>query len=511
MLSKISSGATFGLESISVDVEVDVSRGNLPKFNIVGLPDKAVEESKERVRSAIKNSGAKMPVSRITVNLAPADLPKEGPAYDLPIAVGLLIASEQLKGDFSDSFFLGELSLDGSLRHTNGVLPQVQLAKNHGFKKVFVPAVNGPEAAIIPGIEIVPVNCLLDLYYHLLGDKLIPSYQQGNLENLFSNDVMSDYDLSRIRGQEQAKRAIEIAAAGGHNIFFSGPPGAGKTLLARTIPTILPRLTLEEALEVTKVYSVSGLLSQKQAIVKIRPFRAPHHTTSHVGLVGGGVNPKPGEISLAHRGVLFLDEFPEFPRQVLEAMRQPLEDGIIQVSRAKGTVAFPAKFMLIAASNPCPCGFLGDETRECTCLPTAISRYQKKISGPILDRIDLILEVPAVKVEKLTNTEEGIKVEDSKTVAKRVQNARDKQVKRFSDSGIFSNAEMRIKEIEKFCQLSNDVLNLMRQAVSQLRLSARSYYRTLKVARTITDLSESEEIQLSHVAEALQYRPKIEF
>ena len=297
----------------------------------------------------------------------------------------------------------------------------------------------------------------------------------------------------------------------GLRMVIIGPPGAGKTLLARTIPTILPRLTLEEALEVTKVYSVSGLLSQKQAIVKIRPFRAPHHTTSHVGLVGGGVNPKPGEISLAHRGVLFLDEFPEFPRQVLEAMRQPLEDGIIQVSRAKGTVAFPAKFMLIAASNPCPCGFLGDETRECTCLPTAISRYQKKISGPILDRIDLILEVPAVKVEKLTNTEEGIKVEDSKTVAKRVQNARDKQVKRFSDSGIFSNAEMRIKEIEKFCQLSNDVLNLMRQAVSQLRLSARSYYRTLKVARTITDLSESEEIQLSHVAEALQYRPKIEF
>lgn len=508
MLAKIFSGAVFGLESVAVEVEVHVYRGNLPRFSIVGLPDKAVEESKDRVLSAIKNSGAKTPGPRITVNLAPADLPKEGPSYDLPIAIGLLIASEQLRADLSDAFLLGELSLDGSLHHTNGVLPQIQLAKEKGFKRVFLPTVNASEASIIPGIEIIPVTSLLDLYYHLTDQKKIPPFVKTELGSLFDYEEENEFDLINVRGQEQAKRALEIAAAGGHNLLMSGSPGAGKTLLARTLPTILPRLTLDEALEVTKIYSVAGMLSKEESIIRKRPFRSPHHTTSNVGLVGGGANPKPGEISLAHRGVLFLDEFPEFPRPVLEAMRQPIEDGKISVSRAKGTVDFPAKFMLVAAMNPCPCGYLGDETKECTCMPASISHYQKKISGPILDRIDLHLEVPAVKVEKLTVDKQEMTGESSKLVRERVQKARDRQTHRFHRTKIFANAEMKIKEIEQFCPLDDQTLALLKQAVTQMGLSARSYYRIIRIARTIADIAEVEKITLEHVAEALQYRPK---
>lgn len=508
MPAKIHSGSIFGLDCLPIEIEVDISRGNLPKFSIVGLPDKAVEESKERVRSAIKNSGAKMPGPIITVNLAPADLPKEGPAYDLPIALGLLLASGELEADLSDAFVLGELSLDGSLRHTNGVLPQVQLAKEQGFQKVFLPAVNAAEASIIPGIEIIPVSSLTDLFYHLQGAKIIPAHKNNTSESFFEFVPDVEFDMQNIKGQEQAKRALEIAAAGGHNILLSGSPGAGKTLLARTLPTILPEITLQEALEVTKIYSVSGLLSKDEAIVKKRPFRSPHHTTSNVGLVGGGMNPKPGEISLAHRGVLFLDEFPEFPRQVLEAMRQPLEDGVISVSRARGTVSFPAKFMLVAAMNPCPCGYLGDFQHECTCMPASIAHYQKKISGPILDRIDIHLDVPAVKVEKLTFDQTDHQGENSKTVRERVQKARNIQLKRFEKSGIFNNAEMRNKQIEAFCPLDSSAISLLKQAVSQMGLSARSYYRVIKISRTIADLDGKETIEISHIAEALQYRPK---
>jgi magnesium chelatase family protein len=507
MLAHIFSAAVVGLDGVMVEVEVDIQNQGLPSFAIVGLPDKAVEEAKERVRSAIKNTGCEFPQKRIIVNLAPADLPKEGASYDLPIALGILIASGQIIGDTAKMFFTGELSLDGRLRHTNGILPMVMAAKEKGFKQIYLPEINSNEASIVRSVEVYPVETLLALLRHLTKEVEIKPQKTKSLESYMLNQTY-EFDMSDVKGQEQAKRALEIAAAGGHNLLLKGPPGAGKTLLARTLPSILPKLTLNESLEVTKIYSISGLLD-KNPIVTERPFRSPHHTTSHVGLIGGGQNPKPGEISLAHRGILFLDEFPEFPRHVLEALRQPMEDGFVVISRANGRILFPSKFILFAAQNPCPCGYFADPTHDCKCMSGLVLKYQKKISGPMLDRIDIHLDVPAVKIDKLTSKEK-ITSESSKTIQKRVQAARDIQTKRFKGTKTNSNAEMTNKDIRKFCDLSDECLALLKLAVVKMQLSARSYQRIIKLSRTIADLENAKEIKPQHIAEALQYRPKIE-
>jgi magnesium chelatase family protein len=503
MLSKINSCAVIGLDCELVEVEMDISPG-LGNITVVGLPDTAVQESKERVRAAIKNSGFKYPTTRITINLAPADIKKAGPAYDLPIAIGLLKASKQIESDINESLFVGELSLDGKLRHTNGILPIAIYAKQKEYKNLYVPKINEYEASLVGGVNIIPVENLLQLFEHLNGVKIIEPAKVHDLDEIEEIENYS-VDFAYIKGQEHIKRALEIAASGGHNILMSGPPGTGKTLLARAVPTILPKMTKEEALEVTKIYSIAGLLPSDKPLIRTRPFRTPHHSATAPSLVGGGQFPKPGEISLAHRGVLFLDELPEFPRAILENLRQPLEDGVVTIGRAQGTLSFPAKFSLVASMNPCPCGYASDPDRDCSCSPTQIIKYQKKISGPLLDRIDLHIEVPRIKFEKLADEKLA---DSSKSIRNRVEKAREIQRERFADKKILTNSEMSSQDVKEFCKTDEQTIELLKTAVNQFQMSARSFYKILKLARTIADLEDKKNIESAHVAEALQYRPR---
>jgi magnesium chelatase family protein len=502
MLAKVQSCAVIGLEGVLVEVEVDIAQG-LPAFTVVGLGDTAVQESRERVRSAIRNSGLSFPMKRLTVNLAPADLRKAGPAYDLPIAIGLLLASEQLSGTIERTVFIGELGLDGSLRHTEGILPMVAVARACGIKTAFVPEVDAPEAALIEHLTIIPVPCLADLVEHIGGGKQLQPYLQ-DAQHLPAAEHYP-VEFQDVRGQEHVKRALEVAAAGSHNLAMNGTPGAGKTMMARGLLSILPPLTLDEALEVTKIYSVAGQLPGDTPLVRRRPFCAPHHTTSLPGLVGGGAGRvKPGMVSLAHRGVLFLDELPEFGGK-LEVLRQPLEDRIVTLSRAAGSITYPANFMLVAAQNPCPCGWHGDAERECTCSPALVTRYQKRVSGPLLDRIDIHVEVPRVAYEKLSSDRQG---EASAAIRERVIRARAVQSRRFAGTRCTTNADMGPAELRTHCQLDGAGQSLMKAAVRQLNLSARGYHRVLKLARTIADLAGVEQIGAAHLAEAVQYRPR---
>ena len=506
MLARVFSCAVIGLEGVIVEVEVDYSNG-LPAVIIVGLPDAAVQESRERVQTAVKNAGLHFPRHRIVVNLSPASIRKEGPAYDLPIALGVIILSGHLPHDVvENTLIVGELSLDGVVRHTRGILPMAATARANGYKRMFVPEADAGEAALIPDLEVFPVRTLADLYNHLSGRSLLQPYQPSSSDAL--EPLYTPTDFSEIKGQDHVKRALEVAAAGGHNVLMVGSPGAGKTLLARAMPGILPEMSIEESLDVTRIYSVADQLPAGTPLIRHRPFRSPHHTISHAGLVGGGNIPKPGEISLAHRGVLFLDEFPEFGSRVLEVMRQPMEDKVVTISRAKGSLTFSANFQLIAAMNPCPCGYYGDSQKPCTCATALVTKYQKRISGPLLDRIDIHIEVPRVDYEKLSGDRIG---ESSQAIRARVQAARDIQQLRFTNyqSDIICNADMRVGEIRQFCQLQDEGQSLMRAAMSQMNLSARAYHRILKLARTIADLAGSEEIQSAHLAEALQYRPKL--
>ncbi|MBI5127299.1 YifB family Mg chelatase-like AAA ATPase [Candidatus Roizmanbacteria bacterium] len=501
MLAKVLSGTNIGLDGVMITVEVDVAERGFPGFTIVGLPDKSVDEAKERVRAAIINTSFEMPDTRLTVNLAPADIHKIGSGFDLPIAVGILAAAGMIKKEsLKNSLFLGELSLEGEVRRVPGVLPIALSAVSKKIERIFLPLGNVSEASLVEQIEIYPMKNMGELILHLNGEILIPP--TPGIEFKQNMNYEDCYLFENIKGQETAKRACEIAAAGFHNLLLKGPPGTGKTLLSRAFSTILPPLEKDEILEITKIYSVAGLL-KNSFYISSRPFRSPHHTTSRIGLVGGGSNPTPGEISLAHRGVLFLDEFSEFPRTVIESLRQPMEDGLITISRAQGSLTFPSRFLLLAASNPCPCGYLGHPKKSCRCLPGAILKYKKRLSGPLLDRIDLHIDVPPVEESDLISDSLS---ESSEIIRSRVVKARIKQKQRFKGLKIYTNSEMGPSEIKKFTRLDSVALELLKKAISRLSLSARSYFKTIKIAQTITDLSGKEVVGSEAVAEALQYR-----